>query len=234
MRVRGILWKMFFGVPFYDQYSSVEFERMAWQCPAREGYHIDADALVLQFLDRNGQEVTAGHNGEVVCTSLFNFAMPLIRYAIGDVGTPTDKVCSCGRCLPLMGMVEGRKDALIVLPSGEMITPRAFTYAIHLFKQYDQIDQFRVVQKKLDLFEFKLKIKNKDFATNLEREFLSHLRTTLGFDGSAEFRVDFVDDVPLDKNGKLGIVVSELPATMKGGEFAAANQQRIIEAYEGG
>ncbi|HJX24234.1 MAG TPA: phenylacetate--CoA ligase family protein, partial [Candidatus Bathyarchaeia archaeon] len=52
-----------FRVPFYDQYSSVEFERMAWECPKREGYHVDADALILQFLDRNGEEVSPGENG---------------------------------------------------------------------------------------------------------------------------------------------------------------------------
>jgi hypothetical protein len=133
-----------------------------------------------------------------------------------------------------MEMVEGRKDALIVLPNGKMITPRAFTHAVHLFKHYSQIDQFRVIQKKLDLFEFKLKIKNKDSATILERDFLSHMRTTLGFDGSAEFRVDFVDDMPLDKNGKLGIVVSELPSEMKRGGIVSSNQQDVIGACEGG
>ena len=61
---------------------------MAWQCPECQEYHIDADALILQFLDKSGEEVSAGENGEIICTSLFNYAMPLIRYAIGDVGIP--------------------------------------------------------------------------------------------------------------------------------------------------
>ncbi len=204
-----------FGVPFYDQYSSVEFERMAWQCPECQEYHIDADALILQFLDKSGEEVSAGENGEIICTSLFNYAMPLIRYAIGDVGIPSDGVCDCKRNLPMMRMVEGRKDSLLVLPNGQMITPRAFTFAVHLFKFYDQIEKFRVIQKRLDFFEFNLKLKNNNIPEGtIEKSLLDHLNSTLTLDG-AKFHVNFVDDIPLDKNGKLSIVVSQLGPSNK-------------------
>ncbi len=205
-----------FGVPFYDQYSSVEFERMAWQCPECKEYHIDADALVLEFLDKAGEGVAAGESGEVVCTSLFNYAMPLIRYAIGDVGIPSNCSCDCERTLPMMRMVEGRKDSLLILPSGQMLTPRAFTFAVHLFEYYDQIEKFRVIQKKLDLFEFNLKLKNSSrvSGTVIERALLNHLAKTFSLDG-AKFFVNFVDDIPLDKNGKLSIVVSQLDSNSK-------------------
>jgi len=183
---------------------------MAWQCPECKEYHIDADALILQFLDKNGEEVSAGENGEIVCTSLFNYAMPMIRYAIGDVGIPSEGVCDCKRGLPLMRMVEGRKDSLLVLPNGQMLTPRAFTFAVHLFRFYDQLDKFRVIQKRLDYFEFNLKLKNNRVPEEtIEKELLAHLNTTFSLDG-AQFHVNFVEDIPLDKNGKLSIVVSQL------------------------
>ncbi len=199
-----------FQVPFYDQYSSVEFERMAWQCPQRNEYHIDADAMVLQFLDKNGEDVSPGENGEIVCTSLFNYAMPFIKYAIGDVGIPSDKTCTCGRTLPLMRMVEGRKDSLLLLPNGQMLTPRALTVAVHMFKLYDCIDKFRFTQKKIDVFEIEIKKNDKKIQEEtLEKELLNHLRTTL-FLHDVKFQVKFVEDIPLDKNGKLRIVLSQL------------------------
>jgi phenylacetate-CoA ligase len=199
-----------FGVPFFDQYSSVEFERMAWQCRERKGYHIDADALILQFLDKSGTEVSPGESGEIVCTSLFNYAMPLIRYAIGDVGTPSDEVCECGRTLPLMQVVEGRKDSLLFLPNGRILTPRAFTLALHEFKFYDCIEKFRVVQKKLDTFEFLIKMKDDTLKENvMTMELSSHLRTIFKFD-DLRFETKFVDDIALDKSGKLMSVISEL------------------------
>ena len=40
-----------FEAPFYDQYACVELERMAWQCEEKAEYHIDADSLVMQFVD---------------------------------------------------------------------------------------------------------------------------------------------------------------------------------------
>jgi phenylacetate-CoA ligase len=199
-----------FGVPFFDQYSSVEFERMAWQCQERKGYHIDADALILQFLDKNGEEVSSGESGEIVCTSLFNYAMPLIRYAIEDVGTPSSETCECGRTLPLMRMVEGRKDSLLFLPNGRILTPRAFTVALHEFKFYDCIEKFRVVQKKLDAFEVSIKMKDCTLREEvIEKELLDHLRAIFKFD-YLRFEIKFVTDIGLDKSGKLTAVFSEL------------------------
>jgi phenylacetate-CoA ligase len=198
-----------FSAPFYDQYSSVELERMSWHCPARQGYHIDADAMIMQFLGKSGEEVSIGERGEVVCTSLFNKAMPLIRYAIEDVGVQSDELCVCGRTLPLMKVVEGRKDSLLLLPDGRTITPRTFTIAMNMFKSYRHIDQFRLIQKRLDLFEVEIKLKD-DYskASVVRNELLSHLQTTLNVDESMTWRVNIVEDIPLDKNGKLMAVVS--------------------------
>ena len=41
-------------------------------------------------------------------TDLLNKGMPFIRYRIEDVGVPSDRVCPCGRGLPLMERVTGR------------------------------------------------------------------------------------------------------------------------------
>jgi phenylacetate-CoA ligase len=199
-----------FGVPVYDQYSSVEFDRMSWQCRRKMGYHIDADALIIQFLDKNGEEVSSGETGEIVVTSLFNYAMPLIRYSIGDVGTPSDETCDCGRNLPLMKMVGGRKDSLLYLPNGQVITPRAFTVALHEFKFYNLIEKFRIIQKKLDVFEFIIELKDDSLNERIfEEELVTHLRTIFKMH-DLTFNVRFVEEIPLDKNGKLMAVVSRL------------------------
>ena len=199
-----------FGVQFFDQYSSVELERMAWQCHEGKGYHIDADAMILQFLDKNGDEVSVGERGEIVCTSLFNYSMPLIRYVVGDVGTPSNETCECGRTLPLMKMVEGRKDSLLLLPNGRIVTPRAFTIALHEFKYYNSIEKFKIIQKKLDAFEFNIKMKNTILKENIFKvELADHLKTVFRSD-ELTFEINLVDDITLDKNGKLMSVVSEL------------------------
>jgi phenylacetate-CoA ligase len=203
----------FFGVPFYDQYACVEFERMAWQCPEKNGYHIDADSIIMQFVDENGQEVALGEEGEIVCTSLFNYAMPFIRYAVGDIGVPSvETECPCGRTFPLMKVLEGRKDSLLILPKGRALAPFAFIAAMMMFKFYSSIDLFRVVQRRKDLLVFKLKMKDSavDWGV-VEKELLAHFRRVLDIQvGEVTFYVEFVDDIPLDKSGKFEIVVSEV------------------------
>jgi len=201
-----------FSAPFYDQYSSVELERIAWQCPVHQEYHMDVDAIIIQFVDKNGDEVSTGERGEIICTSLFNYAMPFIRYTIGDVGIPSDGLCTCGRTLPLMKVVEGRRDSLLLLPDGRILTPRTFTIAMNMFKFYRYIDQFRVIQKKPDLFEFNLKMKDDGFKESImEIELLAHLKTMFKLNmNEVRFEIKFVEDIPLDRSGKLMAVVSEL------------------------
>lgn len=199
-----------FDAPFYDQYASVELERMAWQCPVAQEYHIDADAIIMQFVDTNGEEVSSGERGEIICTSLFNYAMPFIRYAIGDVGMSSEELCTCGRAFPLMKTVEGRKDSILLLPNGRSLTPRAFTIAMNMFKFYKYIDQFRIVQKKPDLFVFNIALKYGSVEKDIvEKELISHLRSTFNLE-HVNFEVKFVDSIPLDKSGKLMAVVSNL------------------------
>lgn len=200
-----------FDAPFYDQYATIEFERMAWQCPARFGYHMDADALVMQFVDENGEDVAEGESGEIVCTSLFNYAMPFIRYAVGDTGISSDEECPCGRKLPLMKMIEGRKDSLLFLPGGRILSPRAFTVAMGRFPSNQCIEQYRVTQKKIDRFEIQIVAHEKVNRVALQKELAAHLEKmfNLGVNEVA-FEVKFVEEIPLDKGGKLMIVGSEL------------------------
>jgi len=202
-----------FDAPFYDQYASIEFERMAWQCPERVGYHIDADSIVMQFVDDDGEEVAPGERGEIVCTSLFNYAMPLIRYTVGDVGVASEETdCPCGRTFPLMKVLEGRKDSLIVLPDGRILSPLVIGDGMMFYKFYRNIDQYRVIQKKIDFFKFLVKKKNDGVDENvMEMELLAYVRKLFNVDESeVTFEIEFVDDIPLDKTGKLMKVVSEL------------------------
>jgi len=201
-----------FDAPFYDQYATVELERIAWQCPAKLGYHIDADAIIVQFVDKNGEEVSEGESGEIVCTSLFNYAMPFIRYAVGDIGIPSNEECPCGITLPIMKVIEGRKDSLLLLPDGRLLSPRVLTITMNMFELNRCIEQFRIVQKETDLFEIWIKKKDNSIdETTIATKLVAHIRRTLKIDMyEITFQIKFVKQIPIDKSGKLMAVVSEL------------------------
>lgn len=201
------------GAPFYDQYAIVELDRIAWQCTARLQYHIDADSIITEFLDDQGEEVAAGEKGEIVCTSLFNRAMPFIRYHVGDIGIPSDDECSCGITLPLMKVIEGRKDSLLPLPDGRLLSPRIFTVAMNMFNsgtRKREIDQFRVIQRKIDYFEIHIKRKSEAIDEKIMgKELVRHLRKVLNLGtDDVNLEIEFEDSIPIDKTGKFSAVVS--------------------------
>ena len=207
-----------FDAPFCDQYGAAEVDRSAWQCLEREGYHMDVDSIITEFVDKNGEPVANGEKGEVVFTSLFNFAMPFIRYGIGDIGVPCDDECSCGRTFPLMKGIEGRKDSFLALPGNRVMSPMVFNFAFSDFKYYNDLNQYRVRQRKIDLFEVIIEMgRNLVKEEEVEAEFKRHIRNYIDFDeGELRFDVSFVKEMPKLSTGKLMSVTSDVKTHVVG------------------
>jgi phenylacetate-coenzyme A ligase PaaK-like adenylate-forming protein len=114
--------RAWFGVPVEDIYSSNEIGYIAAQCPESGLYHIMAEDVIVEVLDENGHACRDGEAGRVVVTSLHNFAMPLIRYDIGDYAEVAGP-CPCGRGLPALRRIVGRERNLILMPDGSRFWP---------------------------------------------------------------------------------------------------------------
>jgi len=207
-----------FDAPYYDQFGTTEVDRVAWQCRERLGYHMDVDSVVTQFVDEDGQEVAPGERGEIVLTSLFNYAMPFIRYGTMDVGIPLDDECVCGRNLPIMKVIEGRSNSFLTFPDGHVIAPMSFIETLKAYELSKEIDQYRVVQKRRNFVEIYVKKTNdkvdeEKIRQRLGANILEGLPKAEKVDLSeVTFDFRFVDDIPLTPRGKLNVVVSEVPA----------------------
>lgn len=95
------------NVAVTDLYSCTEIGTMALECSEHHRLHIQMEGAMVEILRDDGQPCAPGETGEVVATSLHNFAMPLIRYAVGDravAGAP----CPCGRGLATIARIVGR------------------------------------------------------------------------------------------------------------------------------
>jgi phenylacetate-CoA ligase len=66
-----------------DLYSSEEAGSIAVQCE-HGAYHLQSENLLVEIIDDHGAACLPGEIGRVLITTLHNFAMPLIRYEIGD------------------------------------------------------------------------------------------------------------------------------------------------------
>lgn len=104
------------GVGVADIYSSEEIGVIAFQCELGR-YHVQAENVLLEILDDRGGPLPAGGVGRVVVTTLHNLAMPLVRYELGDYAA-LGETCPCGRSLPVLERIVGRKRNMIRLPDG--------------------------------------------------------------------------------------------------------------------
>lgn len=105
------------GVPLVDVYSTQEVGYIALQCPQHEHYHVQSESLLVELLDDEGRACGPGETGRVVVTSLHNYAMPLVRYDVGDYAQ-AGSACPCGRGLPVITRIAGRVRNMLHLPDG--------------------------------------------------------------------------------------------------------------------
>lgn len=194
-----------FNVEMIDLYGGVELNRTAWECSEHVGYHMDIDSVVFEFI-KEGEQVAPGERGEIVYTGLYNYAMPLIRYAIEDIGIPSDEKCPCGRGLPLMKIVEGRKDDFVVLQDDRIISPRVFS---DLMKRISGIDQYKIIQETEERFVVQL-VKGEDFSQRTIEHINEEFKKVLGEDIIIE--IEIKEKIPKEPSGKLRKVISKVSA----------------------
>ncbi len=193
------------GVPLVDCYSAEEAGVLALQCPLSRQYHVAAETVLLEVVDETGRLCAPGEVGRVVVTPLHNFAMPLIRCAIGDYAEVGPSDCPCGRTLPTLTRILGRSRARLLLPSGE----RRFPYnPARVIARYRDILQYQIVQKAVDLVELRL-VARAPLGPGGEEDLNRVLATALGH--AFPLRFTYVDAIERGPDGKFHDVLCEIP-----------------------
>ncbi len=183
------------GVPVVDMYSANEVGYMALQCPDHEHYHVQAESALVEILDDQGNPCRPGEVGRVVVTPLHNFAMPLIRYEIGDYAEAGEP-CSCGRGLPVLRRIVGRTRNLLTLPSGDKMWP---SFPAELFLAIAPVRQVQLIQRRPDEIELKLVVDEK-LSGDQEERLREALNKRLGHPFA--YRFTYVDEIPRSAGGK--------------------------------
>lgn len=117
-----------FATKVADFYGLSEEVARAYECPEQAGYHMAMESTLIEVIKDDGEVAEDGEYGEIVGTSLTNFAMPFIRYRTGDVTRILKRSCPCGRELPLIDQVVAKFEDVIVEKDGRLISPSALTH----------------------------------------------------------------------------------------------------------
>lgn len=191
------------GTKVFDLYGCVETERLGWECEEHSGYHMDIDSDVIEFI-KHDEAVSPGEKGKIIVTCLFNYAMPLIRYEIGDIGIPLNEKCNCGRGLPLMGKILGRQNDLIVCPDGRLIISPIF---MNIMREIPGIAQFRIVQDNMHSLAVSI-VKSTKFSNETLERVVDEIRNVVGKD--IAINVSVVAEIEKERSGKIRAVVSNV------------------------
>ncbi len=130
-----------FGATVSDYYGCTEVGAIAFQCEAGSK-HVADELVIVETLDAQGQPVW-DEPGRIVLTDLHSFAMPLIRYAVGDVGVLSRAPCRCGRGLLQLKALEGRQQESLRAPNGQK---RSALYFSDRFKGFCAVRQYQLEQ----------------------------------------------------------------------------------------
>lgn len=191
----------------FDHYGLTEKVVSAGECEMHDGRHVTMEGTLVEIIPHS-HESNKDNYGEIIGTSLVNYAMPLIRYRTGDMSAFIEGVCKCGRKLQRIKPIETKMEDIITTPDGRYISASNLTFP---FKPLSSIDEAQIVQD--DLYNIRVRvIRGESYKDQDTERLLSGLRSILG--DSLKIDVEFTDKIERTRTGKFRFVVSKVPFSL--------------------
>jgi len=193
-----------FGATVKDLFSTTEAGYMATTCPTGSGLHVHAENVFVEVLDAENRPCFPGHTGRLVFTTLHNYRTPFLRYEILDDVTLAPAPCPCGRGLPLLTRIDGRRHPLMHLPDGRR---KAISGLYLEIRRVGGAHQFQIIQRAVDHVIVRVVPDGSWSADHAER-----MRKAVREEFAAPIRVDVEEKDRLEptSGGKLKIAVIEM------------------------
>jgi phenylacetate-CoA ligase len=185
-----------FGTRVYDRYGNAERVAAFFQCD-HGSYHEAPLYSIIEYLPV-GEGVY-----EIVGTTLHNSVMPLIRYRTGDlVELPEIDSCRCGRPFRLVEHLSGRIKDQLVMPDGSLKSVRTS----ELVKGMMWLKESQLLQERVDSVVLRV-VPMPGAPVPDHSQLIDRLVQVIGAPQSV-FRVEVMDHIPREPNGKLKSVKS--------------------------
>ena len=202
-----------FGSPVVVEYGSRDGGLIALGCPAGM-LHVPQENAIVEIVDEDGRPTAPGEIGEVVVTCLETFAMPVIRYRIGDLARlapasalEADGRCRCGSAHLALAEVRGRLTDHIIRKEAGCLRRMHALSLIYVLRDAPGIRQFRIEQPDLQRLNVDL-VCDGTFTPERERAVIEELARRMGPDVSIRLRRR--DRIPPSPSGKHACVVSHV------------------------
>jgi phenylacetate-CoA ligase len=157
----------------------------------------------MEIVDEDQHQIDVG-KGKVLATSLKNYAMPFLRYELGDEAIATDEKCTCGRGLPVIEEILGRSVSTLITPEGVPIHGWFFGWLMIEFGE--AIKQYKITQVSRTNIEV-LIVPGTHFTENIIQKI-----QVLAYAKCKDWKIDIkiVDEIPVSKSGKRIFIESKV------------------------
>lgn len=192
--------KVFSGIKIVEHYGFSENAGAASKCVLGK-YHEDFEFGHLELKDsiKDGNKET----GILLSTGFHNYAMPFIRYEVGDTVTFDNELCSCGLQSRVISEINGRTEDFVITPEGTHIM--RFDY---IFKDTHDVREAQVIQRQLGEIVIRIVRRNEYDKTSTERLLVDEVHKMIS--PTIDVKFEYVDEIERTKAGKFKAVVSEL------------------------
>lgn len=175
-----------FKTKIHDWYGQAERVAAIGQCE-NDTYHIIEDYSIVELLEENG-------NYEVCGTTLYNFAMPLLRYKTGDYVIPQENKCNCKRHFREIKSIQGRNIFYILTPEHtKIMNIEIINMDVH------NVIETQYIQEKLDELTINI-VGNDKFNENDIKKLIQNV--TQYISPNMKAKVNQVEFIPRNSRGK--------------------------------
>ena len=192
--------ELIFGCKAYGIYANNERVISSGQC--EEGnYHIDAEHTYVEVL-RNNRDAHIDEIGEVIGTSLDNYAMPFIRYKVGDLCKLSNENCPCRRAHPVISDILGREED-IIKTKDKWILPRDLFF----INELDNVFEAQVVRKNSGR-SITIRIAREDPSRELNiANIINEVKKRISI--NLDIQIELAGEIQRTASGKFPFIVSE-------------------------
>lgn len=185
----------YFKCPMVSRYSNMENGIIAQQNKNENNFTINWASYNIEILNLNNDEhAPKGSLGRIVITDLFNYAMPLIRYDTGDIGSIDYSVTP-----PVFSKIEGRKTDTIYNTKGQIVSSFIMINSV----RFKGIKQIQLIQE--GKIEYIIKLNTSNTFTD-EEGLIEKFKSFLGED--AIIKIQVVNEIPLLSSGKRKMTIN--------------------------
>lgn len=209
--VRDEIQSFFKKARIVNQYGCREMRLIAIECEQGNMHCIDENVFVEFLID--GRPVEPGEKGKIYVTSLKNYAMPLIRYELGDIGCFCNTSCLCGDNRKVIRISAGRDNDYIKMRDKSKVSSVIFWGAVNYINQkmFNCVISFSVVQKEYECFLINFVIGGNSNKKEIEKYFEEYISQFPQNTNTWNFMYKYCDKIEINKkSGKLRYFISEV------------------------